>query len=350
MSRRAHLGAARLAAVLFVTATLCAVALVVTPLVGVAQDGHGRHLTWLDLGAALRGSPGNAQAEIFFLARLPRTLAAACAGAGLAAAGVAFQALLRNPLAEPYTLGVSQGATLGAVIAIRMGLGAWLAGSGVAALAFVGAIATVLVVWRLARVGDAVPAATLLLAGVTLGVMCSAATMLLQTTASFDEAYRIVRWMLGGLDWIELRELAVAAGAVGLGLVLLLLHARDLNALAAGADAAASVGVAVARTTLVVHGAASLIVGAVIAVAGPIGFVGLIVPHALRAVVGPDHRVLLPAAIFTGAAFVVVCDTAARLVLAPNAQLPVGVITALLGGPFFLVLLLGEKTRGRLWA
>jgi iron complex transport system permease protein len=344
-----HLTRARLAAVLGGSLALCALALLLAPLVGVTQDASGRHLTFLDLGRALAGGTGNPHAEVFFISRLPRVLAAAVAGAGLAAAGVAFQALLRNPLAEPYTLGVSQGATLGAVIAIRLGLSGWLGGSGVAALAFLGALGVVLLVWRLAHVGGAMPAATLLLAGVTLGVVCSAGTMVLQSTASFDEAYRIVRWMMGGLDWIEWRELTAAAVAVGAGLLLLVTVARDLNALAAGGDAAASVGVDVKRATLIGHGAASLVVGAVIAVAGPIGFVGLIVPHALRALVGPDHRALLPAAALVGAAFVVVCDTAARLVLAPNQQLPVGVVTALLGGPFFLALLLREKGRGRLW-
>ena len=351
MSERApHLTRARLTAVFLGSLALLGFALVLAPLLGVEADGHGgRHFVWLDLSRALAGGRGNSDAEIFFLARLPRVLAGAVAGAGLAAAGTAFQALLRNPLAEPFTLGVSQGATLGAVLAIRIGLGTVLGGSVVPALAFVGALISVLVVWRLARVGGTLPSATLLLAGITLGVICSSATMVLQYTASFGEAYRILRWMMGGLDWIRYGDLAAAAIAVGIGLLVLLVHARDLNALAAGPDAAASVGVNVDRTMLLGHGAASLMVGAVIAVAGPIGFVGLLVPHALRALVGPDHRALLPAAALCGAAFVVLCDTLARLVLAPNAQFPVGVVTALLGGPFFLSLLVREKGRGRLW-
>jgi iron complex transport system permease protein len=347
--RAAHLTRARLAAVLLGSLALLVVVVALAPLVGVRVDADGRHLELLDLFHAFAGGRGNADAEIFFLARLPRVLAGAVAGAGLASAGVAFQALLRNPLAEPYTLGVSQGATLGAVLGIRLGLAAALGGSAVPVLAFVGGLAAVLSIWRLARVGGALPSATLLLAGITLGVICSAATMLLQSTASFSEGYRILRWMMGGIEWIRYGDLAAAAIAVAVALVALLARARDLNALAAGSDAAASVGVNVDRATLIGHGAASLMVGAVIAVAGPIGFVGLLVPHALRALVGPDHRVLLPAAAIGGAIFVIVCDTIARVALAPVQQFPVGVITALLGGPFFLVLLMREKGRGRLW-
>jgi iron complex transport system permease protein len=298
----------------------------------------------LDLGRALSGDPAHdREAQIFFLSRLPRALAGAVAGAGLAASGVTFQALLRNPLAEPYTLGVSSGAALGAVIAIRLGVD-----TAVPLFAFAGALAAVGVVWRLARVGSTRPPATLLLAGITLAFVCSAATMLVQHTASFQESYRIVRWMMGGLDWIPGADLARSAAVVGAGLAFLLFRARDLNALAAGTEAAASVGVRVELAVGVGYVAASLVVGAVIAVAGPIGFVGIIVPHALRALVGPDHRALLPASILAGAGFVMLADTAARTVLAPE-QLPVGVVTALLGGPFFLFLLVSEKGRSRLW-
>lgn len=344
-----RLGPGRLALVVGGAAALALVAIAVAPLVGVVQDpGGARRLVWLDLGRALAGGPGNADAEILFLARLPRVLAAALAGAGLAAAGAAFQALLRNPLAEPYTVGVASGASLGAVVAIRLGVTTLVGASGATVGAFLGALGAILVVWRLARVGSALPPATLLIAGVTLAVICSSAIMLLQSTASFTEAYRIVRWMLGGLDWIRYPDVVRCAIVVGAGLGVLVVLARDLNALAAGAESAASVGVDADRVTLIGYVAACLVVGAIIAVAGPIGFVGLVVPHAVRAIVGPDHRALLPASIFAGAAFVVACDTIARLVLAP-AQLPVGVVTALLGGPFFLWLLVHEKSRARLW-
>ena len=341
------LRAGRLLGALAASALLLAIVLVVTPLLGVVYDDDGRLvLGWLDLGEAFR--QGTRAHEIFFQGRLPRALAGAVAGAGLAGAGVAFQALLRNPLAEPYTLGVSSGASLGAALAIRFGLLMALGSTGVAVFAFAGAAASVVLVGRLARVGRSLPPATLLLAGVTLALVCSAASMLIQYTATFTESYRILRWMMGGLDWIPPADLGRAALVVAVGLVLLLARARDLNALAAGPDAAASVGVDAPRAMRVAYAAAALVVGAVVAVAGPIGFVGLVVPHALRALVGPDHRALMPVSILGGAAFVVVCDTLGRVVLAP-AQLPVGVVTALLGGPFFLGMLVREKGRARLW-
>ena len=342
---RGRLTAARLALTVGGAFALLLIVVALAPLIGLAPDGAGgQRLVLLDLGHALAGGRGNADAEIFLLARLPRALAGALAGAGLAAAGVAYQALLRNPLAEPYTLGVSSGASLGAVIAIRLGAATWLGSSGIALAAFAGALLAATLIGRLARVGRALPAATLLLAGVTLALLCSAASALVQYTASFTEAYRIVRWMMGGLDWILYPDLARSAVAVALGIGVLLYHARELNALATGRESAASIGVDPDRVTRIVFFAASLVVAAVISVAGPIGFVGLIAPHAVRAIAGADHRVLLPAAIAFGGAFVVVCDTLARLVLAP-AQLPVGIITALIGAPFFLALLAREKGR-----
>jgi ABC-type Fe3+-siderophore transport system permease subunit len=298
----------------------------------------------LDLRLAFAGGGAGEESQIFFLSRLPRAIAAALAGAGLAAAGTAYQALLRNPLAEPYTLGVSSGAALGAVLAIHLSLETIIGPIAVPLMAFAGSLGAIGLIWRLARVGQTRPPATLLLAGLTLAFLCSAATMLVLFTASFSESYRIMRWLMGGLDWVPYGDLARSGAVIGAGLLALLYIARDLNALAAGADAAASVGVPVNRVVGIGFLAASLIVGAVIAFSGPIGFVGIIVPHILRRLVGPDHRALLPAAILGGAAFVLLADTIARTMLAPE-QIPVGVITALLGGPFFLLLLRARKSR-----
>lgn len=281
--------------------------------------------------------------------RVPRVLGGALVGACLSGAGCAFQAVLRNPLAEPYALGVSSGASLAAFLAIHLGIDqTFLGGSGVSLAALLGAAGTVLVVWRLARVGQDLPPATLLLAGVTIALFCSAASMLIQYMAGISETQRMVRWLMGGLDGLLFPAVERAAPVVALGLGLLLWMARDLNALSAGGDAAASVGVEPTRTTGLAFATASLLVGGAIALAGPIGFVGLLVPHATRALVGPDHRVLLPCSMLGGAALLVLCDALARVVLAP-AELPVGVVTALLGGPFFLYLLLRSKTRSRLW-
>ncbi len=338
---------------LLATIGLCALAAllvaVLAPLVGV--DPHGTTaLSLLDLGAIWAG-PGDAglEARIFWLSRLPRVLAALLVGAGLAASGCAFQAILRNPLAEPFTLGISSGSALAAVIAIRLGLDSTALGSsavGLAALA--GAGITVLVVWRLARVDDALPPATMLLAGITISMFCSAGSLLVQYTADFGEIARMLRWMMGGLDWIAYDRLGRTAVPMMVGLAVMLGLARSLNALSAGPDAAASVGVDATRAMTIGFVTASLLVGAGIALAGPIGFIGLLVPHALRALIGPDHRALLPASMLLGGALLVLCDTLSRVVLAPD-QLPVGVVTALLGGPFFLVILVREKRRGRIW-
>lgn len=326
-----------------VAVIVCAIA----PLVGVDTSDGGRRLELLDV-AAIR-DPASVEHQIFFLARLPRVLAGAVVGAGLAAAGVAFQALLRNPLAEPFTLGVSSGASFAAVLAIRLGFDdSYLGSSAIGIAALLGSGVTAYLVWRLARVGRDLPAASLLLAGVTVAVICGAATMVVQHTSTFREIYRFIRWTMGGLEATQFAPVVRAAVPTALGVVALVALARDFNAMAAGPDAAASLGVDPRRVTTLGFAASSVVVGAGISVAGPVGFVGLLVPHALRGIVGPDHRILLPVAVFTGAAFVVVCDTLARTVLAPD-QLPVGIVTALIGGPFFLYLLVGEKRRGRLW-
>ncbi len=342
---------ARLIASVGVSAVVAAGICILAPLIGVEDVGGGRDLYLLDLGAVFDGldGPANPASQLFVYSRLPRVLAGAVVGAGLAAAGCVFQALLRNPLAEPYTLGVSSGAAFAALIAIRFHFDDSPFGSsaiGLAALA--GALATVWVVWRLARVGRELPPATLLLAGVTIALFCGAASMVVQYTASFTELYRFVSWLMGGLATTLYGPVLRAAVPTVLGIGVLLYLSRDLNAMSAGREAAASVGVDGDRTTAIGFFVASTVVGAGISIAGPIGFVGLIVPHLLRGVVGPDHRVLLPTCVFTGAGFVVACDTVARVVLR-SGEFPVGVITALLGGPFFLYLIVREKGRGRLW-
>lgn len=334
----------RLVGVLALAAALAAAVAVVAPLLGVRVDRAGRHLELLGLGALSPDGAGRALLDL----RLPRVLAALLVGGALAGAGCALQALLRNPLAEPFTLGISSGSSLAAVLAIRLGAEGVLGGAGVGAAALAGAAGTLVLVWRLARIGPHLPPATLVLAGVTVSMFCAAASVLIQYTSDFSEVLRMLRWMMGGLDAMRLRTVGVAAGPILLGLAVLLLHARALDALAAGPEAAASVGVAVGRTQRVVFAAASLLVGTAISLAGPIGFVGLIVPHALRAVLGPDHRLLLPASVLGGAALLTVCDTLARTLAAP-AQLPTGAVTAVLGGPFFVAILVGQKRRAALW-
>ncbi len=332
----------------FLALSACALpffaALVIAPLIG---------STPLDLRRALDFSlpfAKNPAARVLFYGRIPRVLAAAIAGAGLASAGVAFQGILRNPLASPYTLGVSSGASLGAVLAIRLGLETAPGLSGALSLplcAFAGALFTVFLVWRLGERGGAGPI-TLLLAGVTLAIVESALITAVLSTADFGQTYRIVRWQMGDLDVMRYALVIRMAVAVGLGLFLLLPCLRSLNALSAGPDTAAGLGIDVPGTTRRVYLAASLLVGAVVSVVGPIGFVGLLVPHTLRGLLGPDHRLLLPASALCGATFLVACDALAQVILRP-AVLPVGVVTACIGGPFFLATLLSSRLRTRLW-
>ena len=336
------LTARRLAAIVGVCALATALVAILAPLVGANMTRAGFRVELLDPFDA-----GSTDHVVLWTVRVPRVLATLLVGGALAAAGCALQALLRNPLAEPFTLGISSGGTLGAVLAIRIGLEQVLGGLGLSAAALVAAAVTLVVVARLARVGRHLPATTLVLAGITISMWCSAASVLVQYTSDYAEVSRMLRWMMGGFEAVRMTDLAGAAIAIGLGLVVLFAHARSLDALAAGPEVAASLGVSVPRTERVVFATASLLVGVAIALAGPIGFVGLIVPHALRALFGPDHRVLLPASVFGGAVLLTLCDTLARVAIAP-AQLPTGAVTAVLGGPFFVAILIAHKRRAAL--
>lgn len=322
----------------FVALAVCAgvflVVAALAPLVGPAR---------MDLLEALR-DPTGAAGRILFVARLPRVLLGLLAGGCLACAGVALQALLRNPLATPYTLGVSSGAALGAVVAIFLGLHtAWIGLVAPTAFALVGALATSAVVYLAASVpGRPLRTTTLLLAGVCLAYCLSAVVMLLHYLADMAVGQAILRWLMGGLAITDLGLVGRAAVPAFVGLVMIWAVARELNLLAAGDEVARSRGVDVVRTQRLAYVGAALATASVVAVTGPIGFVGLVVPHSLRLLIGPDHRVLIPCSALIGGAFLVACDAAARLVLAP-AELPVGVVTAVIGGPF-LVWLLRSRT------
>jgi iron complex transport system permease protein len=281
--------------------------------------------------------------RILLMLRLPRALLGAVCGAGLAVSGVVMQALLRNPLATPYTLGVSSGAALGVVLAIVLGLDAAL--PAVAARPLVGMAGAALVIgltWRAARVRGRLPPPTLLLAGVTLTYVFSALILAVQYTATPDDAARILRWLVGSLEsGLGYRPAALVAGVLAAALAALLPLGRAFNAMAGGEEAALGVGVDVNRVVRRGYLAASLLVGSIVAFVGPIGFVGLLVPHALRLLGLLDNRLLLPASAFAGAGFLALADGLTALL--PGRHLPVGVLTHLLGGPFFLLLLLRGK-------
>ena len=278
--------------------------------------------------------------EILFYARLPRVLLALLGGAALSATGVLFQCMLRDPLAEPYTLGVSSGASVGAVLGICTGFRA------IGLLSLAGAALVLLIVLGVAVEGRRLSSFTLLLTGVTMNSMSFAVIMFLHNLASFSQSFAISRWLMGGLDAVEYSTLAWLAAAVLPVCVLVTLRAPQWNLLAVGDDWAASRGVATSALTAFGYVAGSILTGLVTALTGPIGFVGLIVPHALRLKLGADHRVLLPCSILLGAAFLCVCDTLSRTVIAPT-EIPVGVLTALAGGPFFIWLL--RSRRRSLW-
>ena len=342
-ARGKRLTARRMIIVLGTCAVACALVALIAPQIDVVMTRSGRSLELLGLDAYDSATNENR----IFMVRLPRVLGAMLVGAALGAAGCALQALFRNPLAEPFTLGISSGSSLAAVLAIRFGVEAAYGGAGVGVSALVGAVGALVLVERLGRVGRHLPPATLVLAGVTISMFCSSVSVLVQYTSEFKDVSHMLAWMIGGFDTLRLVQIKYATLPIALGLLVLFLLARSLNALAAGPEVAASLGVAVSRTETLTFAVAALLVGAAIAVAGPIGFVGLIVPHTLRALFGADHRLLMPASMFGGAILLVLCDTLARTLIAP-ALLPTGAVTAVLGGPFFIAILVQRKRQASL--
>jgi len=286
-----------------------------------------------------RGGDGDASQVIVLGLRLPRVLAALLAGGALAVAGVGFQGISRNPLAEPSVLGVSSGAAFGVVTAQVFGLRAGALGAlGLAGFAFAGAVLAGVAVYAIATRTGALPVHTLVLAGVIVGIFFSSAITVLISIVDFDRLGGVIHWLLGNLAPVPASALAVFGALAALGFWLVLGQARQLNLLALGEEGALQQGVDAERVKRRIFAGAALLTALVVAFAGPIGFVGLIVPHALRMTLGPDHRVLVPTALLAGGAFLLVADTVARSVVAP-AELSVGVITSLCGAPFFVYLL-----------
>jgi iron complex transport system permease protein len=292
---------------------------------------------------ALSGGGDPATGAIIRELRVPRAVAATLIGAALAVSGATFQALLRNALAEPYVLGVSGGAALGAVGAIVLG-GLTASPTSISAAAFLGAGASIALVLRVAAgVGPTLDTRVLLLAGVVVGAFANAGIFLILSIADVAAFRSATGWMMGSLAGSTWSGAATLAAYLLPTLVLLLALARPLNALAIGEDTAAYLGVSVERTKWLAFAAASLLAAAAVAAAGIVGFVGLIVPHAVRLAWGSDHRLLLPASALLGAVFVLVTDTAARTVVAPT-ELPLGAVTAIVGVPLFVALLRRRRT------
>ena len=278
---------------------------------------------------------------IIFQIRMLRVVAGALVGAALATAGVLFQGLLRNPLADPYIIGTSGGAALGAVLAMIVPVGMAFAGMGLVPIAaFCGALLTVMLVYNIARVGGRTPVVSMVLAGFVVSAMLVAVMSLLITLSDMLQLklHSVFFFLMGSISVQEWSQIAVIAPFILCGIVAARFFALHLNAFALGEEGAAYLGINVEREKLLILALASLLTACAVSLSGLIGFVGLVIPHAVRLALGPDHRLLLPASALAGAAFLVIADTLARSVLAPS-EIPVGIFTALVGAPFFIYLL-----------
>ena len=332
--------ARRLAMVL----TVLAVVLTGVALAALFVGSAGLSASAVARALAGRAEASSVEAIVTLSLRLPRVAVAVLAGAALAVAGVGFQALTRNPLAEPSILGVSSGAAFGVVLAQILGFQAGIvAALGVAVFAFGGALLAAAIVYLIAVAPGGLAVQTLLLAGVIVGIFFSAAITVIISVVDFNRLSGVIHWLLGNLAPIPAASLALFAALAAGGVWLILSSARELNLLALGEEAASQLGVDAERLKRRVFVAAALLTGTVVAFTGPIGFVGLIVPHVLRSLVGQDNRFLVPTAALAGGAFLLAADTLARNLVAP-AELSVGVITAFCGAPFFVWVL---RTRMR---
>ena len=277
--------------------------------------------------------------------RLGNVLLAAVAGAGLSVAGAVLQGVLRNPLADPYVLGMSGGAGVGYGLVVISGavyLGSWVLPAG----AFAGALACMILVYLLAKTGQTIPTTTLLLAGVIVGAMTGALLMFLVSVSSYEQMHDLLWWMLGNLQVTDWTLPLLVAVVTAIGIILAWIFSRELNVMVLGEEEASFLGVRVELAKKVFFVIASLMTGAVVSVCGLIGFVGLIIPHAVRLAIGPDNRTLIPVSAVVGAAFLILANTFAQVIIAPDV-LPIGVVTAFLGGPFFIYLL--RRRRKGVW-
>ena len=307
---------------------LLLVALLLAAMLGCATLG-AVHFSWDEMW----------HSPIFLNLRLPRIILSVLVGAALSVCGAAYQAIFRNPLTDPYVLGVSSGASLGAAIAILLGLEAYLLGIGACALAT--GLLTIVVIYRIASIGNRMHTTTLLLTGVCLTFLISAVISFLMVLNQ-DKMESIIFWTMGSFASATWPDVMVVAPVVAVGIGVVLFYCRDLNLLLAGSETAKSLGVEVERVKKVLLFSTTLMVAFCVSVCGVIGFVGLVVPHCIRLVCGPDNRRIVPNAIIVGAFFLLICDTLARTVLAPS-ELPVGSLTALVGAPLFIYLLYKNK-------
>ena len=281
--------------------------------------------------------------QILMDIRLPRVLFAFIAGSGLALCGLVFQAMFHNPLATPFTLGVASGASFGAALSVFLGFSVSLFGLDAITLgAFIGALVAISFVYGISQFRYGFSSETLLLTGVATSFIFSSLILFTQYLSDINDSFRIMRWLMGGLNISGYQALLQLLPVITLTTAIIIWLGRELNLLMAGDEIAISRGVSVKRVRYLLFFTTSLCVGAIVALCGPIGFVGMMVPHICRLLIGQDHRWLIPASVMFGGGFLILCDTVARTIIAP-AELPVGVITTLLGGPFFLWLLIRNR-------
>lgn len=300
-------------------------------------------VAWRDFFRIVTSGELSQASMILLDVRLPRLLLAALTGASLALTGAVFQSLLRNALADPYILGISGGAALGASLAIVFRVNAPMAGiDTLPVFAFVGALVSICIVYSFARSHGLMSVHTMLLAGISLQAMYSALVLFIYTIFDPYQLMEAFAWMMGRIPSLGYPTLAMIGSVFAASLLILLPRARDLNALAFGDTDAMSLGVDTDTLRRTLFVASSLLTGSVVALTGLIGFVGIVVPHVVRLLIGPDYRHLLPASVVVGSLFLFSTDTISRTLIAPN-EIPVGVITALAGGPFFLFLLWKNK-------
>lgn len=281
---------------------------------------------------------------IIYNIRLPRIVLAGLVGMGLSIVGTSFQALFKNPMADPYVLGISSGAALGAAIAITLGIsGSFLGFGAVAVMAFAGSLITAFLVYNIARVGNRTPTVTLLLAGVTVSFFLSSIISLIMVF-NYKQVDKIVFWMMGSFSASSFKQVILLIPFIFIGLIIILSFSRDLNIMLTGDDTANSLGIEAEVVKKVILAVSSAVVAACVSVSGVIGFVGLIVPHIIRMLVGPNHRILIPFSAVSGAIFMIVCDTLARSLASPS-EIPVGAITSFIGAPYFIYLLMKSKKK-----
>ncbi len=296
---------------------------------------------WDLLNSTLYETSSTGVSTIVFSYRLPRILLACIAGAGLACSGVVFQGVLRNPLADPYIIGIAAGGALGAVTSISLLKSNGLFMTSISS--FVGSLVAVALVYGLTLLRkNSTYINTVILAGIIVGSLMNATMLLIMSVSGSHELQRVLFWLMGDFSLADYEQIMFSGPIVIAGFLLIYLNANRLNVLALGDEFASTLGVDVTKRRLLLMTIASLITGSVVSVSGTIGFVGLVAPHSMRLLFGPDHRILLPTAFLGGAIFLVISDTVARLVAYP-VELPVGVVTALSGGPFFLYLLLRNQ-------